>query len=149
MNQQEHERTLEREIEHLRTRLDRSLSELDRRRQEYTDVRLQLRRHQPLLVKTAVVAGLTVAGVAALLVLRARRRQEPVHKLERLRRAMRRAVDRPGRVAREPPPAEKVLVSVGTSLGSTVATLVARRLAARAWTSPRGPGARRAAHGYM
>ena len=38
-------RQIEREIEHLRTRLDRSLAELDRRRHELTDVRLQVRKH--------------------------------------------------------------------------------------------------------
>ena len=33
------------EIEHLRTRLDRSLAELDRRRHELADLRVQLRKH--------------------------------------------------------------------------------------------------------
>ena len=38
-------REIEREIEYLRTRLDRSLAELDRRRHELTDIRLQMRKH--------------------------------------------------------------------------------------------------------
>ncbi len=51
-------RAIEREIERLRMRLDRSLAELDRRRHELTDLKLQARRHP------VAVAG---AGTAALL----------------------------------------------------------------------------------
>jgi len=57
---------LEREVESIRAQMDPVLNELDVRRHELTDWRLQLRRHGPTLVKAgAVVAGVFVAvGVA-------------------------------------------------------------------------------------
>src|SRR5207237_8142125 len=50
-------REIERDIEHLRTRLDRSLAELDRRRHELTNVKLQMRKHPG----ACIGAGPTVA----------------------------------------------------------------------------------------
>jgi hypothetical protein len=54
------ERAIEHEIGHLRGELDGIVSELDRRRHEAFDVRLQLRRH-----RTAVAAAGAVALVIA------------------------------------------------------------------------------------
>jgi len=50
-------REIERDIEHLRTRLDRSLAELDRRRHELTNVKLQMRKHPAVFIGAGAVAG--------------------------------------------------------------------------------------------
>ena len=57
---------LEREVRDIRQSMDPVLQELDVRRHELTDWKLQLRRHGPTLMKAgAVVAGMFVAvGVA-------------------------------------------------------------------------------------
>lgn len=123
-------REIEREIEHLRTRLDRSLAELDRRRHELTDVKLQLRRHPQVVVGAGVVVAL-VAGGIALAIWRARKREELPSKAHRLRIAIGRAVDHPKRVANEPTVGQKIVAAVGT----TIAVSLTKKLLDRAWVS--------------
>jgi hypothetical protein len=48
----------------LRVRLDRALAEVDRRRHELTDVRLQVRRHPGIAAGTAVALLGLLGGVA-------------------------------------------------------------------------------------
>ena len=124
-------RDVEREIEHLRTRLDRSLAELDRRRHELTDVKLQVKRHPEVLWGAGGVL-LLVAGVIAVTVMRAKKRDELPAKAHRLRIAFGRAVDQPKKVARgEAPVWEKIVASVGT----TIAVSVTKKLIERAWNA--------------
>ena len=128
--EQQRPREIEREIEHLRTRLDRSLAELDRRRHELTDVKLQLQRHPQILVGAAAAAALLVGGIG-LAIWRSRKREEVPQKARRLRIAFGRAVDKPEKVARgEAPPWEKILAAVGT----TIAVSVTKKLLERAWS---------------
>lgn len=125
-------RKLEKEIEHLRTRLDRSLAELDRRRHELTDVKLQLRRHPQVAVGAGVVL-LALAGGVVFAVWRARKREELPAKARRIRIAIGRAVEKPHKVARgEAPVWEKILAAVGT----TVAVSLTKKLIERAWQKP-------------
>ena len=129
-----HTQVLESEIDHLRSRLDRSLAELDRRRHEYTDVKLQLRRHPEVLWGAGAVAALIVGGIA-FAIWRAQKKDEPVEKAHRLRIAVGRAVDKPDRVAKgQPSVGEKILASVGT----TIAVSLTKKLLDRAWSQPRG-----------
>lgn len=126
-----HTRQLETEIEHLRGRLDRSLAELDRRRHEYTDVRLQLRKHPQVVAGAGVVVAL-VAGGIALAIWRGKKRKQPVQKAKRFRLALNRAVDHPDRVAKgQPNVAEKILAAIGT----TIAVSLTKKLLDRAWSS--------------
>jgi hypothetical protein len=125
-------RKLEREIEHLRTRLDRSLAELDRRRHELTDLKLQLRRHPQVALGAGVVL-LALAGGVVFAVWRAHKRAELPGKARRLRLAIGRAVDKPHKVARGEAPAwEKILAAVGT----TIAVSLTKKLIERAWQKP-------------
>ena len=125
-------RKLEKEIEHLRTRLDRSLAELDRRRHELTDVKLQLRRHPQVAVGAGVVL-LALAGGVVFGVWRAHKREELPAKARRIRIAIGRAVEKPHKVARgEAPVWEKILAAVGT----TVAVSLTKKLIERAWQKP-------------
>lgn len=110
-------REIEREIEHLRTRLDRSLSELDRRRHELTDVKLQMRKHPQLFIGAGAAAALLVGGVA-FAIWRANKREE---------------IPQKAKVARGEAPAwEKILAAVGT----TIAVSLTRKFIERAWSSP-------------
>jgi hypothetical protein len=103
-------RVLEKDIEHLRTRLDRSLAELDRRRHELTDLRLQVRKHPRVVAGAAGLVVLLLGGVAFAV--------------------WRRAVDKPEKVATgEPPVWEKILAAVGT----TLAVSLTKKLLDRAW----------------
>jgi hypothetical protein len=124
-------RDIERDIEHLRTRLDKSLAELDRRRHELTDVRLQLQRHPGVFIGAGAVVALMVGGVA-FAVWRSRKREELPQKAKRLRIAVGRAVDDPKKVARgEAPIWEKIVAAVGT----TIAVNLTKKLIDRAWSS--------------
>jgi hypothetical protein len=84
------------EIEGLREDLGSIVSELDRRRRELLDVRLQMRRHPVVVVATAGAAAL-LAGTAVALMLRGRRRrQQPTTRVREARRALARLLDHPG-----------------------------------------------------
>jgi len=92
-------RELETEITEIRTRLDRSLAELDRRRHELTDVRLQIRRH-PMVTVAAGVTVLALLGGVAYAIWAARQRNKPVSKARRFKHALSRMIDEPHKVAK-------------------------------------------------
>jgi hypothetical protein len=124
-------REIEREIEHLRTRLDRSLAELDRRRHELTDVKLQMRKHPQVFIGAGAAVALLLGGIG-FAVWRSRKREELPNKARRIRIAFGRASDEPEKVARGEAPAwEKILAAVGT----TIAVSVTKKLLERAWSS--------------
>ena len=125
-------REIEREIEHLRTRLDRSLAELDRRRHELMDVRLQMRKHPQVFVGAGAVVVLMLGGVA-FAVYRSRKRQELPAKAKRLRIAIGRAVDAPENVARGDPP---VWQKIAAAVGTTIAVSLTKKLIDRTWNQP-------------
>ena len=124
-------REIEIEIEHLRARLDRSLAELDRRRHELTDIRLQVRKHPVVLIGTGTAMLLLIGGGVALAIWRSRKREELPQKAKRFRIAIGRAVDQPEKVARGDAPVwEKILAAVGT----TIAVSLTKKLLDRAWS---------------
>ncbi len=124
---------IEKELSTLREEIGDLVGELDRRRRELFDVRLQLRRH-PLAVPLAGLAvAVVLGGAVALLVRNERRKRRPSHKVRQLRRAVGRMVAHPERIGRgEPPPAEKILAAIGTA----AATLLVRRALERAVPRP-------------
>jgi len=127
-------REIERDIEHLRIRLDHSLAELDRRRHELADVRLQMQRHPKVFIGAGVVVALLLGGVGYA-IYRSRKREELPQKAKRLRIAIGRAVDKPQYVARgEPPVWEKIVAAVGV----TIATSLAKKMVERTWSSTVG-----------
>ena len=125
-------RAIEGEIDTIRTRLDRSLAELDRRRHELTDVQLQIRKH-PMVLAVAGGAALLFVGGLAYSIYSARKRANAVPTPEELaayRSAGRRVLRHPDRVAKgDPSVGEKILGAIGT----TVATMVAKKLIERAF----------------
>lgn len=127
--QQRPPREIERDIEHLRTRLDGSLAELDRRRHELMDVRLQMRRHPAVFAGAGTVVVLILGGVGYA-IYRSHKRGELPQKTKRLRIAVGRAVYKPDRVARGDAPIwEKMVAAVGV----TIATSLAKKLVERTW----------------
>ncbi|HET9594893.1 MAG TPA: hypothetical protein VFP65_04885 [Anaeromyxobacteraceae bacterium] len=125
---------IERELGSLRNEIADLVGELDRRRREAFDVRLQLRRHPAAAALAGVALAAVLGGAVALLVYNGRRKQRRSYKARQLKVAMGRVMKHPERVARgEPPPGEKILAAVGTAL----ATLLVKRAFERAVPSPR------------
>ena len=91
---------LERDVQEIRVEMNGLVGELDRRRHELLDWRLQLRKHA--LALTIGVGGLVcvVSGLAAIAAARKHRRQRLVAKIELFRRAISRMVEHPELVAR-------------------------------------------------
>ncbi len=131
----EQARSLETEIEHLRTRLDRSLSELDRRRHDLLDYKLQLRRHPQLLLIAGGVMLLLFGGVAYS-VSSSRRQSLAVRRARKYKGAMRRAVDHPENVARPRARESGVAAKILASIGTTVAVALTRKLLERTVNTP-------------
>jgi len=119
---------IEGEISEIRGRLDQSLAELDRRRHEATDVKLQIRRHPGVVAAAGGVVLLLLGGVAYA-IWAARKRDEPINKAKRLRLAVSRMIDQPQKVAKpEPTVPQKILAAAGTA----AATMITRKLIERA-----------------
>jgi hypothetical protein len=105
-----------------------TLRELDRRRRQLTDVRLQLNRHRQQLLAAAGGAAALAAGVAIIAPLRRRtaRRRTLQRRLQGLARAWRHPERLATRAAGRPLPAE-----VGRKLAARAASAVGARLMRR------------------
>jgi hypothetical protein len=129
---------IEREVESLRFELDGLVSELDRRRHELLDVRVQIQRHSRELKWVAAAGGALALGGLALRGYRRRRRERPLARLEGLARVVASITEDPDRVARRirgERDASATAFAVLASLGG----IAARAALARAL---RGDGAR-------
>lgn len=118
---------VEGEIERLRGDLGRLVGELDRRRHEAFDLKLQARRHPVAAIVAASAVALVLGGLVALAVRRRQRRRDPVVRAKEVRSALRRIVDHPNRVGAEPSLTDKVLGAAGV----VAATALTRRLVDR------------------
>jgi hypothetical protein len=120
------------EIEALRGDLGSIISELDRRRHELFDIRLQMRRHPVVVVAAVGTAALLLGSLVAVMVRDRQRRKQPATRAREARRALARLLDHPHRVAAEPSMAAKIATAAGTAAGSVVARHFARLLVSRA-----------------
>ena len=93
----DHPKQIEREIEAIRGDLDGLVGELDRRRHEALDWRLQARRHRRELWIAAGVIGVSVLGFA---VLRGRRRRHGLTSARELVHALRVVAENPQALTR-------------------------------------------------
>jgi hypothetical protein len=127
------------EIEVLRHELGGLVSELDRRRQEALDLRLQLRRHPVLVATVVTVAALLVGGALALVVREGRERRKPTRRAREVKDAFSRLLEHPREVASQPSIGNKIATAVGVA----VATALAKRLLDRSVparpSAPAGP----------
>jgi hypothetical protein len=120
-------RLLEGQITGLRDELGELVAELDRRRHQALDVKLQVRRHKREIALTgALLAGMAV-GFLWVSVRRNRRRQRFGAQVGRFQQAMSRMIERPDRVAAEPTVTSKVLGAVASAAAATVIRKVLAR----------------------
>lgn len=110
---------LEREVEQIRDDLTGIIRDLDRRRHELLDWRLQLRRNAVPVGVSLGTLSLLVGGAAALTIWRHRRQQRVLSRVGRLRSAVSRMIDHPERVAvATPSMGQKALAAVlSTAIG--------------------------------
>jgi hypothetical protein len=125
-------RRLEEDIQNIRGNLGGLLGELDHRRHEAFDVRVQLRRHG-LLIGLGLFA---MAGVVTSAVLihreRSRRRRSLPVRLRGLRQALRRMAAEPERVVESQPRVRnRILVAAGTAVASVMGRRLAERIVRR------------------
>jgi hypothetical protein len=111
-------RVLEDQIHRIRDELDEMVGELDRRRHDALDVRLQVRRHAGLVaVVGVVVATVAIGGVIAWTASR-RRQDRLVARLQQLGRAVVVMSRRPGeRLEPAPAPATGPLTALAQVAG--------------------------------
>jgi hypothetical protein len=133
-------RRIEKDITSIRDEIGELVDELDRRRREIFDVRLQMKRHPVATGFAGFAAAALLGGAVAMLIYNSRRKQRASYKAKQLKVAFGRMVEHPERVARgEPPPGEKILAAVGTA----VATLLVKRALERAVPVPSERAAKR------
>jgi len=126
------ERSLERQIDTLRGELADLVEELDRRRREALDVRLQLRRHAPQLIVFAAVTlllggtGWTIAAYAR------RQRRRPLVRAQNIARALALIAREPDKlvraIERRPEPSTTLLKALGRVAGTVGERAVASRM---------------------
>jgi hypothetical protein len=115
------------------------VGELDRRRHELLDVKLQVKRHALGITLSAIALVTAASGLGWLGMWRAQRRARMLSRAGRLREAVSRMVERPERVAAEPTLPGKILSAAATA---AVGTLVKKGLerAVHATLERRGAG---------
>lgn len=124
------------EIDALRGDIGNLVAELDRRRHEMFDLRLQARRHPIFVAATAAGAALVVGGLIAYAVRDRRESRRPINRAREMRRAMGRLIEHPDDVAAKPNVAEKILMAAGVAAGTALAKRLVERMVAAA---PREP----------
>jgi hypothetical protein len=119
---------LEQDVDQIRGHIGELVRELNHRRHDAFDVRLQLHRHPGRLVLIGVAFVALVAGGVALMAARLRRRRAIGTRVRRLRTALHRIAAHPERVAeRTPTVSRKVLAAGGAAIASAVGKRVAKR----------------------
>ena len=120
------------EIAELREDLDVLVGELDRRRHEAVDVKLQVRRHAMGVALTGIAFVGTAAAFVWLGVWRHRRRQSLAARGSRLREAFGRMIDAPERVAAEPTVATRIATAAVNAAIAAVIKKILERAVVRA-----------------
>jgi hypothetical protein len=136
---------LEAEITSLRDELSALVGELDYRRHELLDVRLQLRRHGWKIAVAGLGLSAGIAGVVWLGLSRAQRRSTLMSRASRLREGVGRMIERPERVAAGLTIVERIFTVAASAAMATVAKKAVEALVRQAanWDSaPTAPRAR-------
>jgi hypothetical protein len=120
-------RQLAGEIATLREELAGLVAELDRRRHEALDVKLQVKRHGVEMALTAAALVAAAAGLVWLGAWRSRRREDLLSRGTKRRWAWSRIVDKPDRVAAEPSVAAKIVAATSSAAAATLVKKVLDR----------------------
>jgi hypothetical protein len=127
--------TLEHDVDQIRNNIGELVRELNHRRHEAMDLRLQMHRNpRRLLMIGVMIVGIVAGGIA--LALNRRRRRHSLrgraHRLRgaagHLREAVRRIVAHPERVAERGPSVARKVAAAG---GGAIASVLGKRLAGR------------------
>jgi hypothetical protein len=127
LSRQEGTRQLDGEIAALREELAGLVAELDRRRHELLDIKLQARRHALGMAVTSVALLATASGFVWLGAWRSRHRRTKVARIGRLREAISRMIDRPERVAAEPGMPARILTAAANAAVATAVKKILER----------------------
>lgn len=130
-------------ISQQRDRLGMILSELEHRRRDLFDIRLQLRRNAvPLMLLAAGIGGVIAASLG-MRAKRIRNERRLVARFHRARRAVSRAIQDPDRVAAPPPDlGKKLLIGIASAAATTLVTAVVKRIVEEVVLPPARAGAR-------
>ncbi len=121
--------TLEHEVEAIRDNVTQIASELDHRRHELFDWRLQLRKHAATTAFVAAAAILAIGATIGLGRLRQRRNRRPMKKARQLRDALARVWAHPEHIGQpQPTLGRKVLTAGLAGAASVAAKSLARRV---------------------
>ena len=120
--------TLEQEVDRIRGNIGALVRELNHRRHDALDLKLQFRQHAGRMVLVGVALVAFIAGSIALARARIRRRRTVRAKINRLRTALRRIANHPERVAERTPNVPRKLLAAG---GSAIAAAFGKRIAKR------------------
>jgi hypothetical protein len=128
---------LEGDVERIRSNLGDLVGELNHRRKDALDLRLQFRHHAGRLFLVGALVLAMVAGGIVLMSVRRRRRRSVRGRADRLGKALRRALAHPEHLAERRPSVPRKIAAAG---GSALAAAVGKSLAKR-FVSAEGNGA--------
>ena len=119
---------LERDVDRIRNNIGELIRELNYRRHEAFNLRLQFQRHASRVILAGAAMFAVVAGAIALAVARRRRQRSIGARVTRLRAALRRISAHPEQLAGRQPSVSRKVAAAG---GSAVASVLGKRLAKR------------------
>lgn len=119
---------LEHDVDLIRANLGDLIGELNSRRRDALDLRLQFQRHAGRLVLVGIVLIGMVAGGIALFIARMRQKRSFRARAGRLGKALRRAVAHPEHLAERRPSVPRKIAAAG---GSAIASAIGKRIAKR------------------
>jgi hypothetical protein len=127
--------SLEKDVERIRDNIGALVGELNQRRHDAFDLKLQFRRHTRGFVVVVAALAASIAGAIALAISRRHRRRSLTGRLRRLRAAlhhMRRTAGRivahPDRLGQGPSVTRKVAAAGGAAMASVLGKRLAKRL---------------------
>jgi hypothetical protein len=122
-------RRIEQNIDETRDHLGDLLTELNRRRRDALNIRLQMQRRPAAVVLAAVAVVGALAGIVVLAVHRRHRRRSLGGRADRMRVALRAIASHPELLAqREPTVSRKVAAAGGSAVASVLGKALAKRL---------------------
>lgn len=133
---------LKEEIETVRSRLGTSVGELDRRRHELLDWRLQLKKHAGLVAGVGAGLVLAIAGAVAYGSRRERLMNLPSSRIRRIREALSTIVNEPEVVSKKKRAPSTISQRFLGAAAATAASMVAKRFVGQ-MMGTRAPAARR------
>jgi hypothetical protein len=128
---------LEKDVERIRDNIGSLISELNQRRHDAFDLKLQFREHKQRFIVVVAALVCSIAGGIAFALARRRRRRSFTGRarhlrlaMHRLRRTFGRIVAHPDRLEQGPTVTRKVAAAGGAAMASVLGKMLAKRLVA-------------------